>query len=334
MSYLVSIIITNFNGEKDIPNLIDSMKEQTIGFENIELVIADDKSRDRSREILEEYSHKYENVKPVFLEKNSKRPGRPRNLGIKEASADYIMFCDQDDFYKNDFCEVMYNEISAKDVDLVSSRFTVCENGNEHLNNNFIDKFDSNIEIKNIFELPQIIYTPANLTIWNKIYKKDFILKNGISFVEGHWGEDFLFSLECFLKANGIIVLTKYSGYKYFIYDDSQSHKEVSKEDFFNNGLNPLNKAKKLCLERNADYISIVSEFVVTWVEKIIKSNMSNDDLDEIYAELKIWLKEYRITERLVNIPLYLNILVNIFIKFISLSKFFFKVSHKIFNIS
>ena len=150
MSYLISIIITNFNGENDIPNLISSMKEQTIGFENIELVIADDKSQDRSREILEEYSHKYENVKPVFLEENSKSPGRPRNFGIREASADYIMFCDQDDFYKSDFCEVMYNEISVKDVDFVSSRFTICENGNEYLNNNFLDKFDSNIEIRSI----------------------------------------------------------------------------------------------------------------------------------------------------------------------------------------
>ena len=334
MSYLISIIITNFNGENDIPNLISDMKEQTIGFENIELVIADDKSQDRSREILEEYSHKYENVKPVFLEENSKSPGRPRNFGIREASADYIMFCDQDDFYKSDFCEVMYNEISVKDVDFVSSRFTICENGNEYLNNNFLDKFDSNIEIRSISEFPQIIYTQANMTIWNKIYKKDFILKNDITFVEGHWAEDYLFSLECFLKASGIIILTKYSGYKYFLYDESQSHKEVSKEDFFNNGLNPLNIAKKLCLDGNMDYISIVSEFIVTWVEKIMNSNMSDNDLDEVYDELRIWLKEYRVTERLVNIPLHLNILVNIFIKFISLNKFFFKISHKLFNVS
>ena len=210
------------------------------------------------------------------------------------------------------FCEVMYNEISVKDVDFVSSRFTICENGNEYLNNNFLDKFDSNIEIRSISEFPQIIYTQANMTIWNKIYKKDFILKNDITFVEGHWAEDYLFSLECFLKASGIIILTKYSGYKYFLYDESQSHKEVSKEDFFNNGLNPLNIAKKLCLDGNMDYISIVSEFIVTWVEKIMNSNMSDNDLDEVYDELRIWLKEYRITERLVNIPLHLNILVNI----------------------
>ena len=82
------------------------------------------------------------------------------------------------------------------------------------------------------------------------------------------------------------------------------------------------------------DYISIVSEFIVTWVEKIMNSNMSGNDLDEVYAELRIWLKEYRITERLVNIPLHLNILVNVFIKFISLNKFFFKISHKLFNVS
>lgn len=333
MTYLISVIVTNFNGENDIPDLINSMQKQTLGFENIEFVIADDKSRDNSREILKGFAEKFENIKPVFLEKNSKRPGKPRNLGLKEASADYIMFCDQDDFYKKDFCEVMFNEISTKDVDMVSSRFAVCDNGKEFLNNNFLSKYKENIEINNISEFPEIIYTPANFPVWNKIYKKDFLFENNIEFVEDHWGEDYLFSMECYLKAEGIIILTQYAGYNYFIYDDSQSHKSVSKDDFFNNGLKPLNIAKGLLLEHNFDYISVVAEFIVTWLEKIIKSDFSSKDLDDIYNEFKIWLKEYRLTTRLVNVPIYLNVAINIFVKLLSLNKFFFKMANKIFKL-
>lgn len=333
MSYLLSVIATNFNGEKDIPSLIDSMFNQTIGFENIELIISDDKSTDRSKEILEEYSKKYDNVKPIFLEKNSKRPGKPRNLGLKTASAEYVMFCDQDDLYKKDFCEVMYKEISFKNVDLVSSRYTVCENGKEYLNNNFLSKYEHNIEINNIKEFPEIIFTSANLTIWNKIYKKEFLLKNKISFVETHWGEDFLFSVECFLKANGIIVLTQYSGYDYFIYDDSESHKTVTKDDFFNNGLNPLRLAKGICMDNSFDYLPVVSEFIVMWLEKLLKSDITSHDLNEVYDEFKIWLREYRLTTKLVNLPIHLNIVLNILIKVVSLNKIFFIMVQKILKL-
>ncbi len=331
MAYLISVIVTNFNGEYDIPNLINSMQRQTIGFENIEFVIADDKSTDNSREVLKEFSEKFNNIRPVFLEKNSKTPGKPRNMGLKEASADYIMFCDQDDFYKNDFCEVMYKEISTKNVDLVSSRFTVCENGKEILNNNFLSKYDNNIEIKNISEFPEIVYTQANLPVWNKIYKKEFLFENKIEFVENHWGEDYLFSMECFLKAQGIIILTQYSGYNYFVYDDSQSHKSISKDDFLNNCLKPLDIAKNLLIEYNFDYINVVAEFMVVWFEKIIKSDLSSDDLDEIYDQFKNWLREYRLTTKLVNLPLYLNIVINIFVKLVSINKIFFKIAKKLF---
>ena len=78
---------------------IDSIINQSLGFENIELIIVDDCSTDNSRNIISDYANEYDNIVPVFLDENSGLPGKPRSLGIKYASADYISFLDSDDEY-------------------------------------------------------------------------------------------------------------------------------------------------------------------------------------------------------------------------------------------
>ena len=98
-----------------------------------------------------------------------------------------------------------------------------------------------------------------------------------------------------------------------------------------NNCLKPLDIAKNLLIEYNFDYINVVAEFMVVWFEKIIKSDLSSDDLDEIYDQFKNWLREYRLTTKLVNLPLYLNIVINIFVKLVSINKIFFKIAKKLF---
>ena len=97
--YKVSVIMPVYNAEEYLGNALDSVINQSMGFENIELILVDDKSTDNSRNIIEEYSNIYYNIKPIFLDENSGCPGIPRNVGIKNASSDYIMFIDNDDEY-------------------------------------------------------------------------------------------------------------------------------------------------------------------------------------------------------------------------------------------
>lgn len=331
MKSLISVIIPIYNGEKYIDQLINSMLNQSIGFENIEVVLIDNKSQDNSLDMLKNYSNIYSNIIVIPLEKHYSTPGHSRNMGILEASADYVMFCDGDDLYCQDFCEKMYGNISKEEVDLVSSRYTVNVEGSEtFLNNSFLDSFDSNIKLDNIKEFPEIIQTQANLTIWNKIYKKDFLLKNNINFVEDHWAEDFLFSLEVFIKARGIVLLTKYSGYLYTVLTDSQSHIQPPKEDYYNNGLLPLEKAEKLLTSNHMEVMPYLSEFIVSWVKIFLESNLSNNDLSEIYDSFVVWFKRYQIMTKLVNISLPFNILINIAIKIFSLNKTSIMLTNKI----
>ena len=81
--YKISIITPIFNAEKFLRNTIESIIKQSIGFENIELILIDDKSTDKSGEIIKDYANKYDNIKPIFLEKNSGAASFPRNKGIE-----------------------------------------------------------------------------------------------------------------------------------------------------------------------------------------------------------------------------------------------------------
>ena len=165
-NYLISIIVPVFNSENYIHNTFDSIKNQSIGFENIELIFVDDYSTDNSRQIINDYSNTYSNVKCFLLDENSGFGGQPRNIGIKNASSDYIMFLDSDDIFYSDACEKLYKEIHDKKLDLVFGYYVTDVDG---VKSNHIF-FDDNFRISDISENSDILkYPPA---IMSKIYKK------------------------------------------------------------------------------------------------------------------------------------------------------------------
>ena len=110
--YKISVIVPVFNVENKIMNAFNSILNQTIGFENLEVIFVDDNSTDDSKNIIKSLENKYDNVKSFYLSKNSGYAGKPRNIGIKNATANYLMFLDPDDLYFEDACEKLYDEIT------------------------------------------------------------------------------------------------------------------------------------------------------------------------------------------------------------------------------
>ena len=92
MAYKISVITPIYNCEKYLRNAIQSIMNQSIGFQNIELILVNDNSTDNSKEIIEEYCEKYENIIGVHLPKNSGQCGRPRNVGMEISTAPYLVF--------------------------------------------------------------------------------------------------------------------------------------------------------------------------------------------------------------------------------------------------
>ena len=103
-----SIIIPNYNKEEYVRDTLDSVFNQT--YKNIEVIVVDDGSTDNSINIINEY-----NVK--LLHTNRKRAGGARNIGIDNASGDYIIFLDSDDYFTNDqVIEKLASTINNQDL--------------------------------------------------------------------------------------------------------------------------------------------------------------------------------------------------------------------------
>lgn len=95
----VSVILTTYNSEKSIKRAIESIYNQKgLGSEfELELIVVDDCSTDNTREILTNFKHDY-----LSTEKNSGGPNKGRNIGLRNATGDFICIADHDDEWNDD----------------------------------------------------------------------------------------------------------------------------------------------------------------------------------------------------------------------------------------
>ena len=121
--YKISIIIPVYNVETEIHKTIESILNQSIGFENLQVIMVDNCSSDNSREIIDEYANKYDNFISIHHQVGSGSAGKPRNTGLSHATGDYVMFLDSDDSYTPKACETLYNKINDIDGDIIFGRY-------------------------------------------------------------------------------------------------------------------------------------------------------------------------------------------------------------------
>lgn len=179
----VSVIVPVYNTEKYLKNCIDSLLKQN--FDDYEIIVINDLSPGNAEEIIKSYNDK----KIVYIKnKTNKGIGYNRNLGIKKAKGEYVCFIDSDDYVKEDFISKMYNYSKENNLDLcVCDYVNVDEEGNKLKEFNLSDFCITNYEENNK------ILCEINLAPWNKLYKKDMLVKNKIEFSETLKYEDLSF---------------------------------------------------------------------------------------------------------------------------------------------
>lgn len=212
-----------YNAEKTIRSSIESVINQTFGFENIEFIIVDDNSRDNSRKIIEEYSDKHDNIKPIYRKENSRGPSIPRNSGIGEATGEYMMFLDSDDEFMPDYCETMYDALSDEKEDIVHC-------------NNYSKFLDGLYAPSNVFSKEKVFGSEhvARHTLWGNLFKSSFIKGNDIKCPDTLC-EDGLFCIRAFTEGDNVVVLPNYYGYIYVVEseeNDSITH-NIDKDYIF-----------------------------------------------------------------------------------------------------
>ena len=196
----ISIIIAVFRCEKYIEACACSLFEQTM--ENIEYLFINDATPDNSIEILNRVLNIYPKRKPfvkiINLESN-RGVSNARRVGIENATGEYIIHCDSDDWIEKDMYERLYHKAKDTDADVVGCNFI-----HEFANNqyDFHQQYADNVE-ENISRLINGKIFPSLCT---SLTRRSLIEENNISFPQGlNMGEDLYFNLQIYLHAKKIV---------------------------------------------------------------------------------------------------------------------------------
>ncbi|HCY3099082.1 TPA: poly(ribitol-phosphate) beta-N-acetylglucosaminyltransferase [Staphylococcus aureus] len=219
-----SVIVPTYNSEKYITELLNSLAKQDFPKTEFEVIVVDDCSTDQTLQIVEKYRNKL-NLKVDQLETNSGGPGKPRNIALRQAEGEFVLFVDSDDYI---------NKETLKDAAA------------------FIDEHHSDvllIKMKGVNGrgVPQSMFkeTAPEVTLLNsriiytlsptKIYRTALLKDNDIYFPEElKSAEDQLFTMKAYLNANRISVLSD-KAYYYATKREGEhmSSAYVSPEDFY-----------------------------------------------------------------------------------------------------
>ncbi len=195
---LISIVVPCYNVEKYIDRCIQSIVSQTIGIENIEVILVNDASTDGTYIKLCEWKEKFpQNIIVISYDKNI-RQGGARNRGIKAATSSYIGFVDSDDWIEPNMYEILYNAITSHQCDMAGCMF-IRDDGNAVIEKD--DKIPINIFRFNDSQAPfwwdiendSNTELPLNCHwggIYTGLYHRELIFDYDVWFPEGVTYED------------------------------------------------------------------------------------------------------------------------------------------------
>lgn len=200
-----SIIVPVYNVEKYVGICLKSLINQS--FSEFEIICINDGSTDNSLQILEHHARKDGRIK--IINQANQGLGAARNVGIKAASGEYLLFVDSDDWIRTDALEILDKHINKQDID-------VCIFGY----GNFIDTAGYNLSVdflSNLIQNPRehvYEYMFANVTAWGKVYRREFWVENDIKFAKGVYFEDVTADCKVFALAKSMSIC-EYNLYYY-----------------------------------------------------------------------------------------------------------------------
>lgn len=278
LQYKVSIIVPVYNAEKYLEECIDSLINQT--YENIEIILVNDGSTDNSLNICKEYE-KYTNLRVITQENQG--VSTARNKGLETSTGEYIMFVDSDDYIEPNMVEEMIKGV-------INSDMVICEYNEKYQNSIIPIKIRSDLNKINAKEAILLTFDTAGGYLWNKIFKKETIIKNNFKFDSNiHMLEDQLFVIKYMSKINEITIIHKCL-YNYRIRKTSAARNTNNNK--YNSIIIALHKIIDIFNELDINNL-IIKQKIIEYCYKdnndLIVQNVKlvfNQDINEIYKEL------------------------------------------------
>ena len=206
----VSVIVPVYQTETYLRQCVDSVIQSTI-FPACEVILVDDGSTDRSGEIAMEYAGQYANIK-VKAQANSGL-SLTRNTGMSLSRGEYIFFLDSDDAVQPEYINILYQTAVKHKVDIVTAGYSRWD-GQRHTEK--VRPILSKTSVVTGIEWleQRMDADDRDNYVWCALYRRDYLLGNGILFDQVRLYEDILFSTKVMLYAKRVVSIPAY-GYLY-----------------------------------------------------------------------------------------------------------------------
>lgn len=276
LELLISIIVPGFNIEKYVCRCLNSIVCQS--YKNLEVILVDDGSTDRTGDIFDDYAKRDHRIK-VFHKTNG-GVSSARNLGLKQAEGDYVLFLDGDDWLEEDAVKILVDVAKKYLCDVILFEYSVDYTDNYQI-------ICLHPELQGVMTIQQAIkntITPVNRFAVSKMYKRKILQQ--VFFDETiHLGEDTLFACEAMSNGHSAYFVSAP------LYHYVQSSNSATRKTYFDErmltGKISYYKLIKLCQEY---YPEIKNIAVCNYVELLMTIVM---DMYKEPSKNEIWIEEY-----------------------------------------
>lgn len=227
----ISIIIPVYNTQKYLTRCLNSIVKQK--YRNIEIICINDGSTDKSPDIIQAFCEADPRV--IMINKAHTNAADARNIGLKRANGDYILFIDSDDFLSDNALTKLIATAEQTNADIIISQYRLFNNKTKRKNKT---KYGIHIKTKHPFSIKTLTsrqFEFTNIAVWNKLYKTTFLKTQNLFFKSYACLNDMFFSLIAISLANCIALchnVTIY--YRINVKNSISTDIEYIKSNFFN----------------------------------------------------------------------------------------------------
>lgn len=294
----VSVVLPIYNVEKYLRKCLESVINQTL--KDIEIICVNDCSSDNCESIIKEYISKDSRVK-LINNKNNCGIGYSRNIGIDNSLSDYISFIDSDDYIENNYIEELYNSAVKYNADVVFTNNldivrdnTIKPYYHNRINiwkKKFRNTWKEGISNFNV-NTPEKENTPEYplVSSVNKMFKKDFIIKNDLKFNNFVVSEDTEFFYK-YLIYNPKIIYNNMAKYYYVQRKSSITHSIERNNKMILDALTVFKNIFNFYKEKNINLLKD-SNFYNFCSFLFVFDNYRTDNKDEFYKLCHNLMKE------------------------------------------
>lgn len=263
-----SVIVPVYNVENYLPRCIDSLLAQN--YADLEILLIDNGSNDQSGQICENYAAQFSNITAYHIP--NKGVGSARNFGLSKAKGEFICFVDADDYLVGNLFSDVESQLDSQLDLLVFSYYNSIEKNLSEINRSAkILPTEGKKDKSDFIALFQELFlTDMMYTVWNKIYRREFLEEHQIVFESYELGEDVRFNLSVYQHVNTVFLVK--SGYYVYVSGRVDSAMGQYNPNRMNYQLEELGKIDQLMISWNSHDDQFIDQIKV----RILMSNIQN----------------------------------------------------------